>query len=176
MADITVACSKCSKRFPAPPTMSGEMVYCPDCKQPVEIKAAPPEAPKPVSSPVPALTPLLASPNQQSPQVATASRKTSGKAIAGMVLGIMSIVPPCVFFFGMVLAILGLVFSILAMREINRKPLELEGTGIAIAGVVTSVLGFFAGLTILLIFGALGGMFMEFFKHIPAMQQGMQKP
>lgn len=65
---------------------------------------------------------------------------TSGMAIAGMILGIVSI--EAVFvqtFVGLVCAILGLVFSVIAKKECNRT--GRPGRGMATAGLVCSIIG-----------------------------------
>jgi hypothetical protein len=102
-------------------------------------------------------------------------RKTSAKAVAGMVLGITSIVP-CAFCGGGILAVLGLVFSSLAIREISRKPVEFEGRGFAIAGLATSAAGLLIGLISLLMFGAVATMFTEFLKQVQSSTQGLRTP
>lgn len=63
--------------------------------------------------------------------VATMEQTTSGKAIASMVLGLCSIVGFC--FTGIPAIILG----ILAFGDIRRRPRELRGHGLAVAGIIT---------------------------------------
>lgn len=62
--------------------------------------------------------------------------KTNGKSIAAMVLGILSIVVP---YIGFIIGIVGIVFSSLSLKEI-RKTGE-QGRGMAIAGMVCSIIG-----------------------------------
>jgi hypothetical protein len=57
-----------------------------------------------------------------------AARKTNGLAIAALVCGI------CGFLY-LVPAILGVVFGIIALRQIRRD--ESDGRGMAIAGIIT---------------------------------------
>lgn len=64
----------------------------------------------------------------------------SGFAIASMVLGILSIVFACCYGIGLVLAIIGLILGVLALKQ------QRPGKGMAIAGVVTSILGLLCGL------------------------------
>jgi len=57
-------------------------------------------------------------------------------AVAGMVLGIVAVVTS-LFYIGGVIGIVGLVFSIIALRAIGRR--EAGGRGMAVAGLVTSI-------------------------------------
>lgn len=66
-----------------------------------------------------------------------------GYAIAGMVFGILSILCCCQPFIAGVLAIVGMVFSIIVLKD--RKP----GKGMAIAGVVCSSIGIVIALTMI---------------------------
>ena len=65
------------------------------------------------------------------PQKATG---TSGKAIASLVLGLLSIVGMCL------TGIPGLIFGILGLSEIGKSNGRLGGKGLAIAGIVLSCL------------------------------------
>lgn len=69
----------------------------------------------------------------------------SGKAVASMVLGILSIVLCYVPVLGLVLALIGLPLAISAMRA---NPAGSPGAtrGIAIAGLVTSIIGLVIGI------------------------------
>lgn len=81
-----------------------------------------------------------------------ASTKTNGLAIAGFILGLVSVPafcccccnPPC--------AVLGLIFSSIGLAQINRNPMQ-GGKGLAIAGIILSVLGLVA-FVLSMIFGA----------------------
>jgi hypothetical protein len=64
--------------------------------------------------------------------------KTSGLAIASLVLGILGIIC-CVF--GFLADIPGLILGIIALKKIKAQPQLLGGKGLAIAGVVLSVIG-----------------------------------
>lgn len=59
----------------------------------------------------------------------------SGIAIASMILGILSIVFSCCYGIGLILAIIGLILGGVALKQ------QRPGRGMAIAGVVTSILG-----------------------------------
>ncbi len=62
-------------------------------------------------------------------------KEPMGYAIAGMVLGIVSIVCCCSPFVGGVTGVLGLIFSIMVL--VQKKP----GKGMAIAGVICAAIG-----------------------------------
>ena len=64
----------------------------------------------------------------------TAPTKTSGMAIASLVCGILAL---CI----AVPGLLGVIFGILALRQINRSGGAIGGTGLAIGGLVTSAIG-----------------------------------
>lgn len=81
-------------------------------------------------------------------------RTGNGKAVAGLVLGIASIVFCFLFFFDAVLVILGLVFSLIAMSE--TKAPGTSGRGMAVAGLICSIVGAALAtlLTVLLVHAA----------------------
>lgn len=68
---------------------------------------------------------------------ASQNPKTSGFAITSLVLGILSLV---VCFVGCVLAIPGLIFGLLGISKINHSNGAITGKGLAIGGIITSVL------------------------------------
>jgi len=74
-------------------------------------------------------------PYQQPPGVYRTS-KTNTKSIIALVLGIASI---CVPYIGFFIGIAGIILSAMALKEIPRK--QEEGKGLAIGGLVTSILG-----------------------------------
>lgn len=80
-----------------------------------------------------------------------AEQKTSGFAIAGMVLGILAIVT-C--YFGIIFGILGLIFSAIANSRINKNPATLAGKGMAVAGLVMSIVALALDTVWLIIFWA----------------------
>jgi len=65
------------------------------------------------------------------------ARKTSGFATAGMIFGVLSLVCCCCY--GFPCNLLGLVFSTVALFQINRQPEIYEGRGTAIAGLALSL-------------------------------------
>ncbi|KYG96502.1 DUF4190 domain-containing protein [Paenibacillus sp. SEL1] len=61
---------------------------------------------------------------------------TNSKAVASMVLGILSVVIP---YLGLIIGIVGIILSSLSLKEINRH--GEQGRGMAIAGLVCSIIG-----------------------------------
>ncbi|WP_226002940.1 DUF4190 domain-containing protein [Paenibacillus sp. BJ-4] len=61
---------------------------------------------------------------------------TNSKAVASMVLGILSVVIP---YLGLIIGIVGIILSSLSLKEINRY--GEQGRGMAIAGLVCSIIG-----------------------------------
>ena len=80
------------------------------------------------------------------PQAALGPPETSGKAVASLILGLLS------FFF--VFAILAIVFGHIALSEIKKNAGRLQGRGMAIAGLVLGYLGI-AVIPIILIIAAI---------------------
>ncbi|WP_052350559.1 DUF4190 domain-containing protein [Paenibacillus gorillae] len=66
----------------------------------------------------------------------TPPARTNGKSIAALVLGICSIIVPYLGFF---IGIVGMIISTLSLGEIKKK--GEQGKGLAIAGLVTSIIG-----------------------------------
>lgn len=77
-----------------------------------------------------------------------ATETPSGMAIAGLVLGILSMVCCCIWYVSAILAILALVFSIITV--VKNKP----GKGMAIAGIVCGAIGLI--MAIVVVIGVIG--------------------
>ena len=73
--------------------------------------------------------------------------KTNSFATAGLIFGILSLTCCC----GCPLNIFGLVFSLIGLLQINRHPELYEGRGIAVAGLILSVLSFVLGFGLVLL-------------------------
>ncbi|HXE43460.1 MAG TPA: DUF4190 domain-containing protein [Candidatus Baltobacteraceae bacterium] len=80
-------------------------------------------------------------------------RKTNGFATGGLICGIVSILCCC----GFPINILGIIFSMVALSQINRQPEIYEGCGMAIAGLVLSIVSIVLFVVLLLINIASGG-------------------
>jgi prepilin-type processing-associated H-X9-DG protein len=105
----------------------GQSGPCPGCGQPLNVPAASPE-PTSMSGVGAAAMPY----GSGRPGVGAGPAKTSGWAIASLVCGL----------FGCLLlpAIPGIIFGILGIRQVNRSEGRVTGLGLAIAGLVISVL------------------------------------
>jgi hypothetical protein len=77
------------------------------------------------------------SPSVASHGVIVPTTRTNGFATAGMIMGILSLTL-CFCCYGFPFNILGLIFSLVALSQINRSPEIYDGRGIAIAGLVLS--------------------------------------
>lgn len=73
------------------------------------------------------------------PQTPTSS---SGKALASLIFGILAILCVPLNFLP---ALVGLLLGILGVRDVNRSAGQITGKGLAIAGIVTSCVGFLCG-------------------------------
>jgi hypothetical protein len=78
------------------------------------------------------------------PGISAAGRmaKTNAYAQAGMIFGILSLTCCCC---GFPFGILGLVFSFIGLSQINANPQLHEGRGMAIAGLILSILSLLLG-------------------------------
>ena len=76
------------------------------------------------------------------------TRKTNGFATAGLVCGILSLTL-CWCCGGFPFNVLGLVFSIIALSQINERPHLHEGRGLAIAGIILTAASFLIFLVLL---------------------------
>jgi hypothetical protein len=81
-------------------------------------------------------TPPTIAPPPRETSIAGRMAKTNSYAQAGMIFGILSVTCCCGFPFG----ILGLVFSLIGLSQINASPELHEGRGMAIAGLILSIL------------------------------------
>lgn len=79
-------------------------------------------------------------------------QKTDGKSVAGMILGIISILATCSYGAGIIFGIAGLVFSALARKDAKLKP-EFSGSSnnsMANAGMICSIIGIVLSVLIIL--------------------------
>ena len=78
--------------------------------------------------------------------------KNTGFATAGMVLGILSLPFVCCCC-GFPFNLLGLIFSIIALGQINSNPERYGGKGMAIAGLVLCILSIFFAIIRIIVTG-----------------------
>ena len=92
----------------------------------------------PVAAPVPAPLPTLA------------PRRTNAMAVVGMVMGILSIMLVCCCH-GLPFNLLGIIFSVVALSQIKQDPVNQQGKGMAIAGLILSLLSVLLSIILLLL-------------------------
>ena len=82
----------------------------------------------------------------------TPTPRTNSMATAGLVMGILSITCGSCCCYGLPFNVLGIVFSLVALAQINNDPLSQHGRPVAIAGLVLSLLSVLLAV-VLLAFG-----------------------
>ncbi len=87
-----------------------------------------------------------------SPPIPGPVRKTNSNAMAGLIFGVLAFFCCCKFLFGP----LGIIFSLVGLSEINRHPESYEGRGLAIAGLVLSILSVLLAVMLFMIALATG--------------------
>jgi prepilin-type processing-associated H-X9-DG protein len=120
---INVTC-ECGKTLQAKDEFAGRRTSCPNCGRELIIPAAAASDPYlggPTFEPGPAKVAVVSEP------------RTSGKAIASLVLGIFS-------FFCCLTNIPGVILGVMGLNEANRSDGHVKGQGLAIAGIITSCL------------------------------------
>ncbi len=76
------------------------------------------------------------------------TKGTSGMSVTAMVLGIIGLVFVWAPFIGLVCSILGIIFGAIGISQTRKNP-NLSGRGMAVAGLVTGIIG--AGIWVILI-------------------------
>ena len=113
-----------------------------------DLFGATPSAP---ATPTPS-APVAQQYQQPYPQYsAQAQSGTNGMAIAGMIMGILSLVTICCY--GFPFNLLGIIFSAIGLSQIKKSNPRQSGKGMAIAGLICSILSFliYAALIIVVI-------------------------
>jgi len=70
----------------------------------------------------------------------TSAPRTNSLALMGMLMGVLSITCGMCCCYGMPFNLLGIVFSLIALAQIRNDPRSQEGWGLAVAGLVLSLL------------------------------------
>ena len=157
--EIVVKCPKCGADLKVDRSAAGQEGECPDCGQAIKIPAAEQKPLVTIAAPRQPPVPPTSAPVTAS---APAAKTMCGLAVASLVMGILAVIPGAVCG-GPLFAILGIVFSCVAQSKIKRSGGLLEGRGLAVAGLVTSIVGLALCLLIMLIFGvAFGSMAAAF--------------
>jgi hypothetical protein len=141
---------ECGKQLQAREENAGKAVLCPACNRQLTVPAAPPlstsvvpEEPSTRPSAEPRVQKARPSPPDEEElaveeEMEDRPRQTagnSGKAVASLVLGILSM------FCNVVTGLPALILGILALRDIGRSRGRLGGNGLAIAGIITACAG-----------------------------------
>jgi len=77
----------------------------------------------------------------------------STKAIISLILGILSLVLLVMSIIGMILGVIGLIYGVLGLSEIKRT--KQQGRGMAIAGVICSLIGIALPIVLVILFFSL---------------------
>ena len=87
----------------------------------------------------------------------TPSPRTNSLAMAGLVMGILSMTCGMCCCYGLPFNLLGIIFSLVALSQIRNDPLSERGQPLAIAGLVLSLLSLAAAAFMLLLGVAVNG-------------------
>ncbi|MCL5096201.1 MAG: DUF4190 domain-containing protein [Candidatus Omnitrophica bacterium] len=68
----------------------------------------------------------------------TGGTETNGMAVAGLILSVLGFFQCC----GPIFSTLGLIFSVVALSQIDRNPRQQSSRSLAIAGIVIAILGY----------------------------------
>lgn len=90
-----------------------------------------------------------------------------GLAIAGMVLGILTIILFFTGLFAIICAIVGIVLSIIALKKANKEPKDYGGKGMALAGIICGAIGLLLAIIVLIIIIAVITGFGQIFSTLP---------
>lgn len=97
-------------------------------------------------------------PSAQPPGAPPASGLAIGALVCGSVGALLALVGICTFgitaALGIIVGIVGLILSIMAIRRIRRSAGQMGGRGLAVGGLITSIVAIVLGLLIALAMGA----------------------
>jgi len=92
-------------------------------------------------------------------------RRSNGFAVAGLVMGIISVTIGLCCCYGIPFNVLGVIFSLIALSQIKQTPQLYQGEGTAIAGLVLSLLSLVLAAIFILVLG-LHSTWGEFRHHL----------
>jgi len=95
-------------------------------------------------------------PHPPTPPRAPLSARTSGKAVAAMVLGICGLVLGWLFL-PLICCVLAIVFGSIALQDIGAQGGRLGGRGQAVAGLVLGIIGLAGWALVILVVAVSGG-------------------
>jgi hypothetical protein len=149
LAMIRFSC-ECGKQLQAREENAGKAILCPACQRQLRVPDTPPSAafqaeeptaPAPMPERVQRNRPLRRDEPEEDEEEEFEDRpprqtsSNSGKAIASLVLGMLSI------FCNVLAGLPALIVGLLAFRDIKRSRGRLGGHGLALAGVITACVG-----------------------------------
>lgn len=73
-------------------------------------------------------------------EIRSVIQRTNGFAVAGFILGLVGLLS-VISLYGLIAAVLGIIFSLVGLGNINRDPEQFRGRGLAVAGLVLSLIG-----------------------------------
>jgi len=85
--------------------------------------------------------------------------KNNTMAVAGFVMGVLSVLIGWLCCLAFLLSPLGIIFSVIGITQIKRKPAEQTGKRLAVAGIALSVLGIIVSVLLFVLFWL--GMFQK---------------
>lgn len=130
--DIEFKCKKCGQPLAVDEAQVGKEAKCPGCGTGFTVPSAG-EVKAQVPVPSPEEAKARAAPPSAGVGTSPSGRKTSGLAIASLVLGILG-------FCTTITAIPGLILGIVGLQRVKRSGGTLTGEGMAIAGIVISAI------------------------------------
>lgn len=148
---LKFVCPKCQQSLEAPSDMAGQKIDCPTCKTTIEVPVS-------IRDPNNNLSQFLVTP-QSSVQASKApalknqsfnsgtTQKTSGFAIASLVMGILGFLFGWAFC-GIIFPILAIVFGHVAHSQIKKQPVALIGRNMAITGFILGYIGIVISLVV----------------------------
>jgi len=89
------------------------------------------------------------------PTPAPASRKNNPMALAGMIMGIISVSVGLCCCYGFPFNVLGIIFSVIGLSQVKKSNGTQDGRGMAIAGLVCSIVSLVLALFMLIFVGVM---------------------
>lgn len=130
-------CQKCGEAVSGPPGTPGAVQPPP---------SGPGTVPPPPGVPPPPAPPYV--PPQPGAYPGVPVARNNPLCVASLAIGVASIVFLCGPFFGVPLAVAGIICGVMGMRQVDESPREFTGRGLGQAGFILSIVG--GSLSILL--------------------------
>lgn len=131
---IRFNCTGCLRSFQVDPSMAGRSFTCPDCKTPLQVPGRTGE-----------LQPMA--------PTGPARKSALGLAIVSLVMGILGLLTFCTCGVGIIPALVGVILGFIAISQMKKPEYSPEGRGVAVGGVVTSLISIVLAAGFLVLFG-----------------------